>query len=151
MEHVSLRHVVTKLRGLGDKWVHVRVLPDIISAWNMFFGEVPTYANLELAEKQDTNVGLREVAKICEGPGLGTALEEEYAAGVTILGLQNFHLPRSSHRHRTPLRISPHHWYLQSDHRHPDLRYLSNLLPSSTISNTRPLHLINLRRNRLST
>ena len=31
---------------------------------------------------------------------------------VTILDLQNFHLPRSSHRHRTPLRISPHHWHL---------------------------------------
>ena len=31
---------------------------------------------------------------------------------VTILGLQNFHLPRSSHRHRTPLRIFLHHWHL---------------------------------------
>ena len=67
---------------------------------------------------------------------------------VTILG-QIFHLTRSSHRHRTPLRTSPHRRYTQSDHRHPDPRYLSNLLPRFITSSIRRRLVGNLRRNRL--
>ena len=78
---------------------------------------------------------------------------------VTIVGLQNFHLPRSSHHHCTPPHISPYCQHPSSNHRHPDPRYLSNLLPTFITSSTRhrparttrPLHLISLRRNRLST
>ena len=48
------------------------------------FWRGPAYANLELVEKQDANAGPREAAEICEGPGLGAVLEEEYAAGITV-------------------------------------------------------------------
>ena len=78
---------------------------------------------------------------------------------VTILDLQNFHLPRSSHCHRTPPYIFLHYQHLSFNHQCPDPCYLSNLLPSSITSSTRcrlagtprPLHLISLRRNRLLT
>ena len=59
-----------------------RALLDIISAQNMFFGEVFACASPELVEKKGANAGVGEVAEICKGPDPGAVLEGKYAAGI---------------------------------------------------------------------
>ena len=63
-----------------------RVFPGNISAQKVFFGDIPTCASLEPAEKGGANVGPGKVAESCKIVGLGTALDGGYAAGTSADG-----------------------------------------------------------------
>ena len=86
--HASLRHVVAESSGesRGETWTRARVFPGIISARKVFFGDIPTCASLEPAEKGGANAGPGKEAESREIAGLGTALDGGYAAGTSADG-----------------------------------------------------------------
>jgi len=64
----------------------VRVFPGIISAWKVFYEDIPTCVGLELVEKGGTNAGLGEAVKSCKSAGPSAALDGGYAAGISVDG-----------------------------------------------------------------
>ena len=62
------------------------MFPGIISAWKVFYEDIPACAGLELVEKGGANVGPGEVVESCKSVGLSAALDRGYAAGISVDG-----------------------------------------------------------------
>jgi len=66
--------------------MHVRVFPGIISAWKVFYEDIPTCAGLEPAEKGGANVGPGEAVESRKSAGPSAALDRGYAARISTDG-----------------------------------------------------------------
>jgi len=65
----------------GDKWVHTRAFPGIISAWKVSLGELLTYTNPRLVVEEGAKVNPGGAAERCRNVGPGAALDMQCATG----------------------------------------------------------------------
>ena len=84
---VLLRHPIAKQVGggaQGDKQVHARAFPGIVSAWKLPPGELLVNINPRLAVEKGAKANLGRAVERRRNAGPGTALEAQYATGIAV-------------------------------------------------------------------